>query len=75
MKRTWPLALSRAKALRIAQLLDAYAHNLKSEIESSTLADGTIQPNDDIAAHNVPIARREMKLAESYAALLKGRKP
>lgn len=57
----------RRSAIRLLGLLQEH---LESAIESSTLKDGTIQPNDPIAAKNVPIDRRDWKAAEGLVKKL-----
>ena len=57
----------RRLAIRLLGLLQGH---LESAIESHTLADGTIQPNDPIAAQNVPIDRRDWKKAEGLVKVL-----
>lgn len=57
----------RRLAIRLLGLLQTH---LESAIESSTLADGRIQPKDPIAAQNVPIDRRDWKAAEDLVKKL-----
>lgn len=57
----------RRTAIRLLGLLQTH---LESAIESHTLMDGAIQPNDPIAAENVPIDRRDWKQAEGLVKKL-----
>lgn len=58
------ILLSKKERRAAIRLLSLLQDHLESAIESSTLADGTIQPGDPIAAKNVPLDRRARKAAE-----------
>jgi len=73
MKRGRHLTTKEARGL--ANLLGEYQTLLESIIESHTLSDGSIPPNDPTAPEIVREARRDWRRAENWVAQLTGEKP
>lgn len=64
------MTLTKREVSSLIRLLGVLQTHLESCIESSVLADGSLQPGDEIAAANVPMDRRDWRLAEGFVKKL-----